>query len=404
MKPGKENPEIVVPAAACVFAAMAAQFGIDPTTQIYATALAVGSMGAYIVRQLRSKLSRYFAMTMPENPPQVLSSARLSRYTEEYVVRLPAGVPMSQIEKQKEAIEQYLRASVAFRFEKDMIVTVSTKEFNRTYEWELMLTVKPMEFCAGYTHDGEPFYIDIEAGPHLLIAGATGAGKSVFLRSMLTSLMLSKSPAELEIVLVDFQRVELGIFKRSPLASAFCTSAGEFAAVLSHLASESARRLSEFEKKEVVNIHGYNARMRKNRMKHILVVADEFAAMSDHRDIMGALKVRIAQDRKCGINYVICTQRPSVDIISGSIKANMPARVAFKTSSEVDSRVVLDQIGAEGLEGRGHGLYRHVGLTEFRGLFLSEQQAYRLLKPTFVEKEVAEDEVYDARPPHYEVY
>jgi S-DNA-T family DNA segregation ATPase FtsK/SpoIIIE len=197
---------------------------------------------------------------------------------------------------------------------------------------------------------------------------------------------LTKASDDVELHLVDFMRVELGIFKKSSMVKSFTTEPEEFEILLQELKEESKRRLQLFDNANLVNISSYNRRYPKQKLPYILIVIDEFASLAEHKDIMKLLKVRLAQDRKCGIHYIICTQRPSVDIISGTIKVNIPTRIALKMCTDTDSQVVLDQNGAEKLSCVGRALVKQSEVEEIQVAYLGEQEARRLVKHTFIRK------------------
>lgn len=302
-----------------------------------------------------------------------------------YTVYLPCGMSAKLFERHQQELEAYLGGSVSFAADGNrLIIDVCRVKLNETYDYTTVTCSGPLEVCIGYSRRGQ-YILDIESAPHILIAGATGAGKSVLLRSIITSLITQKRGIELN--LVDFQRVELSIFAKCEAVNAFCSTPESFATLLSKMKSESEARLTEFDRADCVNIKEYNKR-HGNRYRYIVNIVDEFAALSDpeYKGILQEMKVRVAQDRKCGIHYIICTQRPSVDIISGSIKANIPMRICLKTSSETDSRVVLDAVGAEQLRGKGHALVRTDGLDEIQCMYLSDAQAKARCRPFMIDK------------------
>lgn len=362
--------------------------------------------GEYILSHwYRSPLDKYFEESNPSKKfsqiPYVKDRVKTGDdYT--YYIKLPPGMSTDDIEKQQSAIEQYLGASISMRFDYDkklLVLTTTKKRLKAFYKYALIQSNSPLGVCLGYDLDG-PVFFDLAAAPHLLIAGATGAGKSVLLRSIITSLILTK-PVDLH--LVDFQRVELGIFKKCTKVQSFCSEPVEFSKLLAKLKKESDKRLTMFDQKGVVNIEAFNKG--KHKLKYIVVVIDEFASLADreYKNILDSLKVRIAQDRKCGIHYIICTQRPSVDVVSGTIKANIPTRIALKTATDTDSRVILDEVGAASLRGAGHAILKTTSKREFQAMFLSETDAYSLVEPTFKEKR-GDKRAHTTRPPRTALY
>jgi DNA segregation ATPase FtsK/SpoIIIE-like protein len=219
----------------------------------------------------------------------------------------------------------------------------------------------PLTVALGKDVSGRPVYGDLAKMPHLLIAGATGSGKSIGLATLISSLLFRLSPKQLRFVMIDPKRVELALFDGIPhLMCPVIKDVKEAPGVLRAIWREMDRRYELLQSKGVRNIDGWNAKVEEaEKFPYIVVVIDELA------DLMMAAKaevettiVRIAQmARAVGIHLVIATQRPSVDVVTGLIKANVPSRIAFAVASGVDSRVILDTVGAEKLLGAGDALY-----------------------------------------------
>ncbi len=206
---------------------------------------------------------------------------------------------------------------------------------------------------------GEPVAVDLKSLPHLLIAGATGSGKSVCINTVITSMLLTNTPERLRLLMVDPKRVELTPFNGIPhLVAPVITDANEVLPALKAMVAEMFRRYQLMEELGVRNIEGYN-RKASERMPFLVLVIDELADMmmvAAYESEQAA--VRLAQlGRATGVHLVLATQRPSVNVVTGLIKANIPARAAFAVASQVDSRVVLDGVGAERLLGKGDMLF-----------------------------------------------
>ena len=213
-----------------------------------------------------------------------------------------------------------------------------------------------LEFAIGKDISGTPIVADLAKMPHVLVAGQTGSGKSVMINTILTSLLYRNSPADLKLILVDPKQVELKPYDEIPhLLTPVITEPEKCISALKWAVAEMERRyraLAEVSKRDIA---AYNSLKKEEGMPYIVIVIDELAdlMMMAARDVE-ALVVRIAQKaRAVGIHLVLATQRPSVDVITGLIKANVPARIAFKTTSQVDSRTIIDQVGAEKLLGQG---------------------------------------------------
>ena len=236
--------------------------------------------------------------------------------------------------------------------------TVSAYGILSSSEWQAVKS--PLAIAIGKDISGTPIVGDLERLPHLLIAGQTGSGKSVMINALLTSLLYRNSPSDLKLILVDPKQVEMNLYKDIPhLLAPVIHEPEKCISALKWAVAEMERRLKAFAEVGRRNIAEYNQLKKEEGMPYIVIVVDELAdlMMMAARDVE-ALVVRIAQKaRAAGIHLVIATQRPSVDVITGLIKANVPGRIAFTTISQVDSRTIIDQAGAEKLLGRGDMLY-----------------------------------------------
>jgi S-DNA-T family DNA segregation ATPase FtsK/SpoIIIE len=236
--------------------------------------------------------------------------------------------------------------------------TVTVHGLLSSQEWQDAKS--PLGFAIGKDITGLPVVGNLDTMPHLLIAGQTGSGKSVMINTLLTSLLYRNSPADLKLILVDPKQVEMALYHDIPhLLSPVITEPEKCISALKWAVAEMERRLKAFAEVGKRNIGEYNDVKKEEGMPYIVIVIDELAdlMMMAARDVE-ALIVRLAQKaRAAGIHLVIATQRPSVDVITGLIKANVPARIAFTVVSQVDSRTIIDQAGAEKLLGRGDLLF-----------------------------------------------
>lgn len=217
-----------------------------------------------------------------------------------------------------------------------------------------------LALALGRDSAGEPFVIDLKRAPHMLIAGSTGSGKSVCINSILLNLIYQNSPSDLRLLLVDPKRVEFTEYNGIPhLLAPVVTEVDKTVALLKWTVAEMERRFKLFAESSARNIEVYNENPSEGKMPYIVVVIDELAdLMTQAASDVETSIVRIAQmARAVGIHLIVATQRPSVDVITGLIKANIPTRIAFAVASNADSRTILDQGGAEKLLGRGDMLY-----------------------------------------------
>ena len=244
-----------------------------------------------------------------------------------------------------------------------------------------------LTFALGRDVAGKAYAVDLARMPHLLIAGATGSGKSVCVNALITSLLLRATPTELRLILVDLKRVELSAYQELPhLLVPVIMEAPQARSVLSrvvNLMEERYETLATARPPER-NIYSFNANAEKygrQRMPYIVVVIDELAdlVLKEGRKVEEPV-VKLAQKaRAVGIHLVLATQRPSVNVVTGLIKANVPSRIAFAMTSNVDSRTVLDQPGAEDLIGRGDMLYQPADLPRpirLQGVFVSDDEVH----------------------------
>lgn len=245
----------------------------------------------------------------------------------------------------------------------------------------------------GRTVSGKPMVADLENMPHLLIAGATGSGKSVAMNTFLISLLYQNSPKDLKMILIDPKRVELRSYSSIPHLLCPVIQDPEKAAIsLRWVVAEMTRRYVELSNRRVRNVAEFNAVKGESKLPRIIVVVDELAdlMMAAGREVEASI-CRIAQmARAVGIHLVIATQRPSVDVITGLIKANIPSRIAFAVSSQIDSRTILDGAGAEDLLSRGDMLYLPPGMNKpvrVQGIYVSTEEIERVTNRVKLTKE-----------------
>lgn len=265
----------------------------------------------------------------------------------------------------------------------------------------------PLAIALGKDIAGNPVVADLAKMPHVLVAGTTGSGKSVAINAMILSLVYKAEPEKVRLILVDPKMLELSVYEGIPhLLAPVVTDMRQAASALTWCVAEMERRYKLMSVLGVRNLAGYNQKIREaekaetkiphpfsltpenpeplEEMPTIVVVIDELA---DLMMVVGKkveeLIARLAQKaRACGIHLVLATQRPSVDVITGLIKANIPTRVAFQVSSKIDSRTILDQMGAEALLGQGDMLYQPPGTSNpqrIHGAFVSDQEVHRVV-------------------------
>ncbi len=227
----------------------------------------------------------------------------------------------------------------------------------------------PLTMILGKDIVGKPFITDLKKLPHLLIAGTTGSGKSVGINAMILSLLYKNSPDNLRLVMIDPKMLEFSMYNDIPhLLTPVITKAADAINALANMVSEMERRYTLMSKTKTKNIENYNEKAQKegyNTMPYIVVVIDELAdlMMTSGKDVEYSI-ARLAQmARASGIHLIVATQRPSVDVVTGLIKANLPSRLSYKVGQKIDSKIILDSMGAESLLGRGDMLFTPPGMS-----------------------------------------
>ena len=261
---------------------------------------------------------------------------------------------------------------------------IETIYLREVLESEIFSTAKSeLTIALGKDIVGAPFVTDLKKLPHLLIAGTTGSGKSVGINAMLLSLLYRNSPQTLRLIMIDPKMLEFSMYEGIPhLLTPVITEAKKAVNVLENLVSEMERRYKLMAASKTKNIESYNAKMKEQgeaSLPFIVVIIDELAdlMMTSGKDVEFSI-ARLAQmARASGIHLIVATQRPSVDVVTGLIKANLPSRISYRVGQKIDSKVILDQLGAESLLGRGDMLFTppgSPGLVRLHAPFASEAE------------------------------
>lgn len=319
--------------------------------------------------------------------------AQISSYNYEHPfavfdLSLKEGGKFKQIEKHGTEIALSLRAlnePLIYPVTKEgvirmelMLGTYEDVDFGEMVNsFEFLNKKRILPIILGRTRDGNSLIVDLAQLPHLLIGGSTGSGKSIMLHSIICSLIKQKNTS---LVLIDPKRVEFSYYNKiKNLYAPIARSPEEGLEILEKLVVEMETRFAKLERAECRDITTY-----KGRMPYIIVVIDELSdIILSAKKSFQELLCRLAQkSRACGIHIIGATQRPSVDIITGSIKANFPARIACKVASHIDSRTIIDRGGAEKLLGKGDAIIESAehNFKRFKGAFLKEEQIIQVAK------------------------
>ncbi|MDY3667932.1 MAG: DNA translocase FtsK [Campylobacter sp.] len=281
---------------------------------------------------------------------------------------------------------------------------IETIYLREVLESEIFSTAKSeLTIALGKDIVGAPFVTDLKKLPHLLIAGTTGSGKSVGINAMLLSLLYRNSPQTLRLIMIDPKMLEFSMYEGIPhLLTPVITEAKKAVNVLENLVSEMERRYKLMAASKTKNIESYNAKMKEQgeaSLPFIVVIIDELAdlMMTSGKDVEFSI-ARLAQmARASGIHLIVATQRPSVDVVTGLIKANLPSRISYRVGQKIDSKVILDQLGAESLLGRGDMLFTppsSPGLVRLHAPFASEAEIETIVEFLKEQGEVLYDESF----------
>lgn len=294
------------------------------------------------------------------------------------------------------------KAAVGIEVENETRETVTIREMIDSREFKR--EASKLAFAVGKDISGRPVVADLAKMPHLLIAGATGSGKSVCINTIIASILYRATPDEVRLIMVDPKMVELGNYNGIPhLLIPVVTDPNKAAAALNWAVAEMTNRYKKFAENNVRDLKSYNALMKREKkseeiMPQIVIIIDELAdlMMVASSQVEQAISRLTQLARAAGMHLIVATQRPSVDVVTGLIKANIPSRIAFMVSSQIDSRTIIDMAGAEKLVGNGDMLYKPQDIDKplrIQGPYISDDEVMNLIR--FVKSQV-EDENYDS--------
>lgn len=337
-----------------------------------------------------------------------MEGANIGPKVTQYTLKPPSGVKLTRITQLETNIAlnlaaQALRIEAPIPGQRAVGIEVPNRKaadvrlfgILESKQWKSV--TEPLGFAIGKDIAGDAVVGELNKMPHLLIAGQTGSGKSVMINTLLTSLLYRNSPSDMRLILVDPKQVEMAPYEDIPhLLTPIITEPEKTISALKWLVNEMERRYSLLAEQKLRDIKSFNAKNQEEAMPYIVIVVDELAdlMMVAARDVE-ALIVRLAQKaRAVGIHLVLATQRPSVDVITGLIKANVPARIAFTVAAQVDSRTILDQVGAEKLLGQGDMLMLTPSMSKpkrIQGAWVTDDEVVKIT-----------DHLRMQRPPQYD--
>ncbi|OGL34404.1 hypothetical protein A3F64_03275 [Candidatus Saccharibacteria bacterium RIFCSPHIGHO2_12_FULL_42_8] len=344
-----------------------------------------------------------------------MENANIGPKVTQYTLKPPSGVKLTRITQLETNIAlnlaaQSLRMEAPIPGQKAVGIEVPNRKAADVRLHGILTSDRwhgirePLGFAIGRDIAGDAVVGELNKMPHLLIAGQTGSGKSVMINTLLTSLLYRNSPSDMKLILVDPKQVEMAPYADIPhLLAPIITKPEECISALKWAVNEMERRYSLLAEEKLRDIKSYNQKKKDEGMPYIVIVIDELAdlMMIAARDVE-ALVVRLAQKaRAVGIHLVLATQRPSVDVITGLIKANVPARIAFTVASQVDSRTILDQVGAEKLLGQGDMLLLTPEMSKpkrIQGAWVMEDEVQKVTDHMRMQREPQYDEEITKQP------
>ncbi len=339
-----------------------------------------------------------------------------------YELKLADGVPVSKIKARYDDLQYALgvrsirilapvpgKQAVGVEVPNSKRATIGFKDMLYTFNANPENAKMAVPMILGRTITGEPISINVAKAPHLLIAGSTGSGKSVGINSLIATILYNKSPRDVRLIMVDPKVVELKIYNGIPhLLTPVITDAKKVQKVLAWLTEEMDRRYEMISRYNVRNIEAFNDKLKKEKLAaeklpYIVLIMDEYADLMSTigKDIEYYVGRLTAMARAVGIHLVLATQRPSAEVVTGTIKNNIPSRIAFAVASGVNSKIILDEMGAESLLGKGDMLYKTPSSIEtlrIQGAFLSDGEVEKIVEqvkqngePDYLDDSIFED-------------
>ena len=339
-----------------------------------------------------------------------------------YELKLADGVPVSKVKARYDDLQYALgvrsirilapvpgKQAVGVEVPNTKRATIGFKDMLYTFNADKENAKMAVPMILGRTITGEPISINVAKAPHLLIAGSTGSGKSVGINSLIATILYNKSPRDVRLIMVDPKVVELKIYNGIPhLLTPVITDSKKVQKVLAWLTEEMDRRYEMISRYNVRNIEAFNDKLKREKLAaeklpYIVLIMDEYADLMSTigKDIEYYVGRLTAMARAVGIHLVLATQRPSAEVVTGTIKNNIPSRIAFAVASGVNSKIILDEMGAESLLGKGDMLYKTPSSIEtlrIQGAFLSDGEVEKIVEqvkmngePDYLDEAIFED-------------
>jgi S-DNA-T family DNA segregation ATPase FtsK/SpoIIIE len=318
-----------------------------------------------------------------EDTPKIIAQKEQDGITET-ILSLPVGLSVKDFERKTEAISEARNSKISFQYQAGKVkMTEVKRKLKESYDFILIDIKTDLEIPIGYSVFGLETLSFDSSYANLLVGGLTRWGKSVFLRGAICTLICK---SDTKLILIDLKYgVEFSTFKNCSNVTGYATDEEQARKALKKVEKEMNNRYREFQSEGVVNIQEYNQKTGRY-MERQMVIVDEYANLTEYPDIQETMDKIIRMCGGAGIHCIVCTQRPSADVIKSTIKANIPATVAFRTRNYINSRILLDETGAEEIETRGRAIFQTDGNVEVQVMLLSNDQAKELIKPFISQK------------------
>lgn len=330
------------------------------------------------------KLFRLCGIENKDGQVPIVIKKKKSGNSTTLVIHLPEGISQKHFEQKQQELEQALNCKIEFGFNENLIMKLIRMNLSSEYLYKFEDQDEPLKIYFGETNSGK-FILDLKKAPHVIIAGETDSGKSSGIDEITLSLLLSNH--EVEMHLVDFQDVTLGKYEDCKRVKSFGKTAEELKAVLDKMGEINEERLKLFRSVKskifIDKLSKWNKHYPEKALPYIVVIVDEFAALAEkgNEELFDQFCTRVSMDRKVGIHYIASMQRPDVNVIAGRIKANMPTRISYRVTTEVDSKVILDTGGAEEIKVQGRCLLKYCGeIKEVQTQYIDPDHILGILK------------------------
>lgn len=321
----------------------------------------------------------------------IQKSVKHGDYSTEYKFTLPTGLTVEEIDKKRAAFEQWLGKKVSIEYINRglFIIEVYHNTSNRMYDYDDTIEVEgEIAFPMGYDlHERLITCVlsNCDNNVHMMIAGSSGGGKSVLLRVIITYLITKKN---VDLYLIDLKGTELNIFEKCACVKDVCYDEDKVLGMLNEINKIMKHRYTIFRNNGVRDIIAYNQKHKKNPMKFIVVAVDEFSELMENDTVQREFERTAQLSRASGISLIICTQRPDAKVISSRIKACICVVAGLKTSTDINSRIIIDNDSLTQLRGNGHCMFRYgIKDTELQGMFISDKEIERLIQPFEINKD-----------------